>query len=298
MLAPTRLWRASQMARARHDERYNMARIDATRLELEERMVQLNRVSKVVKGGRRFSFSSVIVVGDGRGIVGAGMGKAAEVTDAIRKGVEDAKKNLIQVPMVGTTIPHDVIVSFGASKVMLRPASPGTGVIAGGAVRAVLEAAGIKDVLTKSLGNNNPVNVVRATLNALQTLRTSDEIAQLRGLPVEEMARRARVKVDPNAPVATAPAVGDERLERPRNGRNDQRGGGRGGRGGRRGEGEDSGGTGTGGTGTGSTGTGFGGRGGPGGGRGGPGGGRGGPGGARGGRPGGAAGGGGGNRGR
>jgi small subunit ribosomal protein S5 len=208
-----------------------MAKIDASRLELEERVVQINRVAKVVKGGRRFSFSSVVVVGDGHGIVGVGLGKAAEVTDSIRKGGEDAKKNLIKVSMIGTTIPHEALATFGASKVLLRPASVGTGVIAGGGVRAVLEAAGIHDVLTKSLGNNNPVNVVRCTIEALQQLRSAQEIAAARGLPVEEMVRRARVKVDPNAPIPAEP-VREVRRER------DERGGrggpgGRGGRGGR-----------------------------------------------------------------
>ena len=159
-----------------------MARIDASRLELTERVVQINRVSKVVKGGRRFSFSAIVVVGDGRGHVGAGLGKADEVPGAITKGREDAKKHVIEVPLVDRTIPHHVVADFGAARVILRPASKGTGVIAGGSVRAVVESAGISDILSKSLGSTNPVNVVMATMKALGQLRSAETVRQMRGL--------------------------------------------------------------------------------------------------------------------
>src|SRR5437016_8638209 len=160
------------------------------RSELADRVVRVNRVAKVVKGGRKFSFSALIVVGDLTGRVGAGIGKAREVTEAIRKGMEVAKRNMITVPMVGTTIPHEVRLKLGSARIMLKPAATGTGVISGGAMRAVIETAGIKDILTKSHGTNNPINTVRATLAALQQLRTAQQVADLRSKEVEQIVGR------------------------------------------------------------------------------------------------------------
>ena len=164
-----------------------MARIDGSTLDLQERVVTINRVSKTVKGGRIFKFAALVVVGDGNGIIGFGLGKSGEVPEAIRKGIEDAKKNLFRVSLKGTSIPHEVIGEFGAGRVLLKPAPEGTGVIAGGPVRAVVETAGIKDIRTKALRSNNPCNVVRATINGLKSLRNASEVAAIRGKTVEEI---------------------------------------------------------------------------------------------------------------
>ena len=165
----------------------NRVRVKSSEVELQEKVVKIKRVAKVVKGGRRFSFSAIVVVGNGEGIIGFGLGKANEVTDAISKGVDDAKKNLIKVPVLKGTIPHESLTKYGAAKVLLKPAAPGTGVLAGGAMRAVLESAGVKDVIGKSLGSSNPHNVVKATVKALMEMRTPKDVAQIRKIELEKV---------------------------------------------------------------------------------------------------------------
>jgi small subunit ribosomal protein S5 len=214
-----------------------MARAERERVvsEFEEKLVQVNRVAKVVRGGRRFNFSAVVVVGDGKGTVGAGTGKAAEVPDSIRKAGEDAKKHMIRVPLVGSTIPHEVRVSYGASTVLLKPAAPGTGVIAGGGVRAVLDAAGVHDVFGKSLGNNNPINLVRATLLALSQLHSVDSESLRRGIAQAEMERRLYrkdVAVQKAIREGRMQAIPTRTVERPALPQREERGGRRGGPGG------------------------------------------------------------------
>ncbi len=166
-------------------------RISSSELELKERVVAINRTAKVVKGGRRFGFNAIVVVGDGKGHVGCGLGKAKEVSDAIAKGSDNAKKNLVRVPILKQTLPHEVKAKYGAAKVFLKPASPGTGVIAGGPVRAIMEAAGVQDVLSKSIGSSNPHNVVKATMAALLQLMEAAAIARRRGMTTQELFSRA-----------------------------------------------------------------------------------------------------------
>lgn len=164
-----------------------MTYIDPSQLELEDRVVSINRVTKVVKGGRRLRFAAIVIVGDKNGHVGFGTGKAQEVPEAIRKAVEDAKKNLISVPMVGSTIPHEVIGNYGAGKIMLKPAEEGSGIAAGGAVRAVIELAGVGDITSKSLGRNTPINVIRATIDGLTQLKTAESVSEMRGISAQEL---------------------------------------------------------------------------------------------------------------
>src|SRR5437660_6458960 len=218
-----------------------MAKIDASKLNLEETVVEVTRVSKVVKGGRRFSIRALVVVGDHNGHVGFGFGKASEYTETIRKGVEDAKKHLIQVPLSGTTIPYMVKTAFGASEVMLKPAAPGTGVIAGGAVRAVVESVGIRDILTKTLGSTNKANTVNACLKALRELRSPEVEAARRGKTVAEIVGRKRAEQLAAAAASAAEQAAAARAAREEEARESRATGGRRGggeRGDRRGGGE------------------------------------------------------------
>ena len=209
-----------------------MPRIDASKLNLEETVVQVSRVSKVVKGGRHFSIRAIIVVGDRNGHVGYGLGKAAEYTEAIRKGVEDAKKNLISVPLSGSTIPFMIKTHFGAAEVMLKPAAPGTGVIAGGAVRAVMESVGIRDILTKSLGSTNAANTVQACLKGLSELRSADEEAAMRGKTVAEIVGKKQAErliiaaANQAEQAAQARVIREEEARDSRNSTGSRRGGG------------------------------------------------------------------------